>query len=148
MEKVAAKTTEVRRADPAVRRQAVLFVVLGAVTGALLVAGFERYWMPFRDWLLSDPEKSMLRVKLVLLLSGALASAPLLAFAVYLWFLGAKVRSAQEFPPPGYRVVRDTPLVFGEAAMSRGFRLKALALCLGVVAVLLWLQLWRLLPIR
>jgi hypothetical protein len=34
---------EIRRADPAARRRAVLLVVLGALVGSLLIAGFERY---------------------------------------------------------------------------------------------------------
>ena len=136
--------TQVRRADPAARRQAVLFVVLGAFAGGLLILGYERYRIPLRDWILSDPGKFALRVKLVFLLSGAFLAAPLVAFAIYLWSFGASVLRVQQFPPPGYRVIRDTPIIGGQAATSRGRGLKTLALCLGVAAVLLWLLLWRL----
>ena len=136
--------TEILRADPAARRQAALLVVLGALAGALIFVGFERYRIPLRDWVLSEPAKFALRVKLVFLLSGALLSAPLVAFAVYLWSLGAKVLRAQQFPPPGYRVIRDTPIIGGQTAMSRGRVLEVLALCLGVASVVLWLLLWRL----
>jgi hypothetical protein len=136
--------TEVRRADPATRRQAVLFVVLGAFAGAVLIFGFERYYIPFRDWLLSEPEKFRLRVNLVLLVSAVLLSVPLVALAVYLWLLGAKVLHARQFPPPGYRVIRDTPIIDGKAAISRGRGLKVVALFLGVFAVLLCLLMWRL----
>ncbi|HEY7558727.1 MAG TPA: hypothetical protein VIH18_28385 [Candidatus Binatia bacterium] len=139
--------TEIRRADPVARRQAVLFVVFGALAGALLVVGFERYRNPLRDWFLSEPEKSANRVKLVFFVSGVFLSAPLVAFAVYLWSLGAKVLRANQFPPPGYRVIRDTPVVGGQAAMSRGRGLKILALCLGVASAMLWLLLWRLVSI-
>jgi hypothetical protein len=135
---------EVRRADPAVRRQAVLLVALGTAVGALLILGLERYRTPLRDWLLSEPAERARRVKLVLSLTVALLSAPLVAFAAYLWFLGAKVVRAGAFPPPGYRVIRDTPVIAGPAAVSRGRGLKALALGLGVAAALLWLLLWRL----
>ena len=31
--------------------------------------------------------------------------------AAYLWSLGAKVLRAREFPPPGHRVIRDTPVI-------------------------------------
>jgi hypothetical protein len=136
--------TEIRRADPAARRQAVLFVVFGALAGALLLVGFERYRIPLRDWVLSEPEESAHRVKLVFLVSGALLSAPLAAFAIYLWSLGAEVLRVHQFPPPGYSVIRDTPVVGGQAAASRGRGLKILALCLGVVSAMLWLLLWRL----
>jgi hypothetical protein len=134
--------TEVRKADPAARRQAVVLVVFGALVGALLILGFERYRTPLHDWLLSDPRELGHRVKLVFLLAAALLSAPLAAFAAYLWSLGAKVIRAGEFPPPGYRVIRDTPVIAGRGAVLRGRSLKALALSLGVASVLLWMLLW------
>ena len=134
--------TEVRRADPAARRQAVVLVVLGAVVGALLILGFERYRTPLRDWLLSEPGELGYRVRLVFFLSAAVLSAPLVAFAVYLWSLGAKVLRARQFPPPGYR---DTPVIGGQAAVLRGRGLKVLAVCLALASALLWLLLlWRL----
>jgi hypothetical protein len=132
------------RADPTARRQALLLLVLGAIAGTLLLVGFERYWIPLHDWLLSEPGKFRLRVNLVLLVSAVLLSVPLLAFTAYLWSFGAAVLRAKQFPPPGYRVIRDTPVIDGRAAISRGRGLKMLALCLGVVAAVLWLLLWRL----
>ena len=134
--------TEVRRADPAARRQAVLLVVLGTVVGLLLILGFERYRTQLRDSLVSEPGELARRVKLVFSLAAALLSAPLVAFAAYLWSLGAKVVRAGVFPPPGYRVIRDTPVITGPAAESRGRLLKVLALCLGLASALLWLLLW------
>jgi hypothetical protein len=134
--------TEVRTADPALRRQAVLLVVLGTVIGALLILAFERYRTPLRDWLLSEPGEQVRRVRLVVSLTAVLLSAPLVTFAAYLWSFGAKVVRAGVFPPPGYRVIRDTPVIAGPAAVLRGRGLKALALCLGVSSALLWLLLW------
>ena len=89
--------TEVRRADPAARRQAVRFVILGALIGTVLIVGFERYRTPVRDWLLFKPEELAHRVKLVFLLSAVVLSAPLLAFAVYLWSLGPKYCARDSF---------------------------------------------------
>jgi hypothetical protein len=136
--------TEVRRADPAAKRQALVFVILGAFAGAVLMIGFERYRIPLRDWVLSEPGKFGFRLRLVFLVTGVLLSVPLVTFAIYLWALGARVLRAQQFPPPGYRVIRDTPVVEGQAAIFRGRGLKVLALCLGMVAVLLWLLFGRL----
>jgi hypothetical protein len=136
--------TEIRKADPAARRQALLFVILGALVGSLLIVGYERYSMPFRDWLLSEPGDLSHRLRLGFFLAAAFLSVPLLVFAVYLWSLGVKALRAREFPPPGYRVIRDTPVIGGHAAVLRGRGLKIVALCLGVASVLLWLLLWRL----
>jgi hypothetical protein len=79
---------------------------------------------------------------LVFLLLAGLLLAPLLAFAAYLWSLGGKVVRAQEFPPPGRRVIRDTPLITGEKAVSRGRLRKVLALACGIAAAVLGLLLW------
>lgn len=86
-------------------------------------------------------------MKLVFLLTAVLSSAPLAALAAYLWSLGGKVVRAGEFPPPGHRAIRDTPVIAGPAGVSRGRGLKALALCLGVASALLWLLLWRLVAV-
>ena len=80
---------EVLRGDSATRKRAVLLIILGAFTGTVLIIGFEHYRTPLRNWLLSEPGELAHRVKLLFLLSSALLSAPLLAFAVYLWLIGA-----------------------------------------------------------
>jgi hypothetical protein len=136
--------TEIRRADPAARRRAILLVVLGALGGTLLIAGAAHFRAPLLDSLLSEPRERASRLRLLLLLAAAGLSVPLVLFAAHLWSLGSRVLQARQFPPPGYRVIRDTPVVVGPAAIARGRGLKALALFLGAAAVLLSLLLWRL----
>ena len=111
--------TEVRRADPAARRTAALVLVAGTRAGALLLVAFTRYRVALSDWVLAlaDPGSTAQRVKLVLLLPAAVLLAPLLALAVYLCAVGGRVVRAREFPPPGLRVIRDTPIVTGERAV-------------------------------
>ena len=74
---------------------------------------------------------------------GCYAVSPLIALAIYLWSLGAKLLP-EEFPPPGYRVICDTRIVAGQSAVMRGRGLKVLALGLDGISALLWLLLWRL----
>lgn len=135
--------TDVRRADPAVRRQAVLVLVIGTCVGALLIVAFERYRILLSDWVLADPAVSARRLRLVLLGLAAIFLVPLLAFAAYLWSLGQRVVRAREFPPPGLRVIRDTPVVTDGRAISRGRLLKLLALACGIAAAALGFLLWR-----
>jgi hypothetical protein len=134
--------TEIRKADPVARRRALWQVVLGAAVGAALILGLERCRAPLRDWLLSEPAELPRRVRLVLFIAGSLVSVPLIALAMYLWAMGTRVIRAGEFPPPGYAVIRDTPVLVGTAAVSRGRSLKALALSLAAGAALWWLLLW------
>lgn len=130
---------EVQKADPAARRQAVLVIVFATAAGALLIAGFEHFREPFREWLSSEPAETARRAKLAVYVSALILSAPVIAFAIYLWLFGARVLRAQHFPPPGFRVIRDTPAVGGRGAMNRGHVIQILAVCLGVSAALLWL---------
>ena len=136
--------TEVRRAEPTARWMAALILVAGTCIGALLLVAFTRYRTPLSVWVLADPGSSAQRVKLVLLLPAALLLAPFLALAAYLWVLGGKVVRAREFPPPGLRVIRDTPIVTGERAVSRGRLLKVLALGCCIACAVLAVLLWRL----
>ena len=133
---------EVQKADPAARRQAVLMIVFATAIGALLIAGFEHFREPFREWLSSEPAETARRVELAIYVSAFIVSAPVIAFAIYFWLLGARVLRAQQFPPPGFRVIRDTPVVGGRGAMLRGHAIQVLAVCLGVSAALLWFFLW------
>lgn len=135
---------EVQKADPAARRKAVLVIVFATAAGALLIAGFEHFHEPFREWLSSEPAETARRARLAIYVSTFILSAPVIAFAIYLWLLGARVLRAQQFPPPGFRVIRDTPVVGGRGAVTRGHAIQILAVCLGVSAALLWLFFWRL----
>jgi hypothetical protein len=98
----------------------VVLVIVGVLAATLLIVGFKRYGTPLRNWLLAAPGELGYRVRLVFFLSAAVLSAPLVAFAVYLWSLGAKVLRARQFPPPGYRVIRDTPVIGGQAQYCAG----------------------------
>jgi hypothetical protein len=136
--------TEVQRADPVARRRAVLLVAGGAVMGVLLIAAFERARAPLGDWIRSDPGQAARRAQRVALVSSGVLVAPLFGLATYLWLLGARVVRAGRFPAPGQRVLRDTPVLRGQPAVSRGRGVQALAVCLGAAAALLLVLCWRL----
>jgi hypothetical protein len=138
---------ELRRADPAARRQAVLLVLAGACLGALLIVVLERYRIPLRDWVLANPGASAHRRQLVVLLLAVALFAPLLAFGAYLWSLGGKVARTREFPPRGVRVVRDTPVLTGDRAVSRGRLFQLLGLGCAIACAVMGLLLWRLLSV-
>src|SRR5262245_36420821 len=136
--------SDIQKADPAARRQAVWLLIAGTLVGVLLILGFERYRTALREWIGSEPGDATHRLTVTLVALAVLLSAPAVAFAVYLWSLGARVLRAQQFPPPGYRAIRDTPIVSGPAAALRGHAFRVLAVCLGAASLLFWLMVWRL----
>lgn len=138
--------TELRKADPEARRQALLIVVAGALVGVLCLLAIERYRDPLLDWISAEPAASAQRFRRVLLAAAALLTLPLLGIAAYLWALGRRIEAAAAFPPPGMRVIRDTPVVSGASAVSRGRWLKRLALICVIAALALGWMLWRLAP--
>ena len=133
--------TSIRPADLRARRQAILLVLVGTIAGALAIAALDHYRAPLETWLLSDPKQRADRLSLASWSLAAAVALPLTGLAAYLWSIGVKAIRGQEFPPPGVRVIRDTPIHTGGAAIRRGHMLKALALALsGAAAGLLWVM--------
>jgi hypothetical protein len=133
-----------RRANPAFRRLAIVALVAGLCAGALLLAAFERNRGALVDWVRADPARSSERIELILAVFAVLLLAPLVAMAGYLSLLGRRAVLTQEFPPPGFRVIRDTPIISGDQAVSRGRWLQGVAVMLTVASVVIGLLIWRL----
>ena len=128
---------EVQKADPEARRKAILVLIFAAALGGLLISGFDHFREPFREWLQSDPAETARRARLALSVSMFVLFVPTIAFAIYFWLLGKKVLLSQQFPPPGYRVTRDTHIVRGAAAVTRGHAIQILAAGIGASATVL-----------
>ena len=98
-----------------------------------LIAGAGLIWAlqgaAAQAWL----ESMLLHHPRVLALALFVFMAPIGWFAVHLYRLGARVRRAQRFPPPGVPVVRDTPILSGAKALSRARWMQALAAMLMVM---------------
>jgi hypothetical protein len=132
-----------RRADPNVRRFALVALVAAAALGVALIGARSWYSEPVANWLLEDPALTQSRGRLLLLGAGALLVFPLGLFAVYFWRLGSRVVASREFPPEGMALVRDTEIITGDAALAHGRGLKALAIILVIGMAALGGTLWR-----
>jgi hypothetical protein len=84
------------------------------------------------------------RLQFLFLLLSVVLTFPLIAFAIYVWTLAKKIIRAREFPPPGLRVLRDTPIITGEKAFARGRLLQVFAVICAITSVLLNFLFWRL----
>src|SRR5262249_12284723 len=110
---------DVRQADAGFRRLAVGVLVAGVCAGAVLIQLVERYRGALAEWVRADAGQSAQRVELILATFAVLLVAPLVAMAAYLSLLGRRTARTGEYPPPGFRVIRDTPIVRGHEALSR-----------------------------
>lgn len=126
-------TVAIRRADPEARRLAAWIAVSGAVAGISLLLLALGYQEALRDWLLSDPARTPARLRYVVAVLAALVAGPAFACSAVVWWVARLTERAGEFPPPGVPVVRDTPVLTGDAARSRARVLKALALAIALV---------------
>ena len=136
--------SEIQKADPKARRQALLLAIIGTIVGAALILGFDSNRSVLQEWILSEPSKLADRIIVVLLAPACVLSALLLCLGAYCWVLGARVSGAQQYPPPAQAVIRDTRVVRGRPAVHRGNMLKALAVCIIAAAFLLPIAFWRL----
>ena len=134
--------TQVRQADAAARRRALVLLGGGAVVGGLIIVAQSWFREPVRAWLLDDPAATVTRARLLLAGAGTLLVAPLIVFAVYAWRLGAQTIAAREFPPPGRAVIRDTPVITGDAALAHARGLQALSVMLVVAAAAIGAMFW------
>jgi len=132
---------EIQAADPRSRRLAVTIVGCAAAAGALLIIVAQQFRPEFEAWLQQDLRA---RFRLVIAALTIATTGPVLALAAYSWDLGRRIVRAGRFPPPALRLIRDTPVVTGEAARRRGRLIQWFAAALGLAAVFLAVFLWRL----
>lgn len=136
---------DVEPADPVARRRALWTLGATAVFGAAAIMAFLNARPALQEWLDQDAAARPGRVRLAVGVLGLALAAPVAAMAVYVWRFGARVRAGERFPPAGTAVVRDTPILRGEAAERRGAALQWLAALVAAAAVTLLGLLWRLL---
>lgn len=71
----------------------------------------------------------------------------ILVLGAVLWHSALRTHAAGQYPPPGTRVLRDTPVLEGEAALRRARLLRMVAVLCLFVAVALVLLAWRVAPL-
>jgi hypothetical protein len=135
---------ELQKADPGARRAAAFLVAIAAVVGAGTILLTRSYFPDVGEWIAEDPAAIVPRVRTVAVVLSAALAVPTLAVTVYLWLTGARIVRAEQFPPPGAAVTRDTVVLRGAAARRRGRTLQVLGGILALAAAGLVTVLWRL----
>src|SRR5262245_26611334 len=99
---------ELLHADSRFRRL-VMFALIVTVGLGGLALGALQAWLTGATG--SPPTASQLLVVFICVLVTSVVALAILS--VYLWRYGARARSASQFPPPGAKVIRDTPVLRG-----------------------------------
>src|SRR5262245_1355683 len=107
---------EIVKADPRLRRQLVLVLLLILAVGLAALA-----WAPGELAMilaLARESPGEARIRTVLLLGALVAPVVLLGLLAGADTIGRAVATfrSDRFPPPGMRVLRDTPVIRGRAA--------------------------------
>lgn len=106
----------IQRADPRFRRQVLTALLLFLLAGALAYPRLRAYLDETTALAAYDPDGAAMRVRRVLIVFAAVNAVVSIGLAAYMCSLGVRTHRAQRFPPPGVRVIRDTPVRTGRRA--------------------------------
>jgi hypothetical protein len=124
----------VQQADQAARRTAVVLLLFAAAAGLMLIFGASLAQPTVQAWVEQDLRP---RLTIVVVVMMIFAAGPPLGLALYLWRFGSRVIAASRFPPPDMRVVKDTAIITGESARSRGRVMRIFAAMIAGGALLI-----------
>lgn len=127
---------EIQRADRKLRA----VVIAGAAAAWVALSFFLSSWFSALNQLPRPAALSQLHAAHAVCL--ALMCLCVVAMGALLWRYGTCVALHAQTPPPGWRVLRDTQIVRGEAAVRQGRWLRvaggALFICAFVLAPVFW----------
>ncbi len=108
------------KADPALRKKTIVFVVAASLLGLVLIVFFQSELGRVDELARENPQaalEQLLNRLHLLALSMTLLFVP---FSLYLLYVSIRTYRTSRFPPPGTRVIRDTRIVTGRRARMRG----------------------------
>jgi len=133
---------EIQRADTRLRRVTIVVILLAAIAaaGVILIA---HDWM-MQQALASTPEQLVAQMRRWLGWASIGCGACLLALATHAWRRGRAAIAQRRWPVANARVLRDTPVKHGDAALGVARLLNLVALMLLAFAVAMVALSWRL----
>lgn len=134
---------EIQHASPEARRHALALVLILAALGAAGLWLVERSLDRAFD--MATGKADLAAARTTVLAVGVGLGLGLLAVGVWMIALGRRIGAAGRYPTPSMKVIHDTPVRRGPAAVRMARILYAGALVLGLGGIAIPLALWRLL---
>jgi hypothetical protein len=125
---------EIHRADPALRKLMLYAAVLVAAAVIVGVIIFQRW---YADVQLLPPDQAWRALLLAMTWIAAAMLLIVVAGSVYALRLGTRIKRIGQYPPNEARMLRDTVILHGKQARSRGNLLQMVGALLLVLALLL-----------
>lgn len=134
---------EIQKADPKARKKAIWIVLVASILGTLILLpfSFSSSNTMFQTWMES---KLLYAVRYPLLAAGisGVLITPILCAALYLFQYSRKCVASEKIPPPGYSVIKDTPVLRGSSAITRGRLVQILSMILCFASISIPLMIW------
>jgi len=130
---------DIQRADSRSRKFAILALAGILFGGVVLSVQFESWIEDVRSMPVEAAREFLTRV---LSWSVGIGTVAIAVVGCYFWWWGRRVRRTLRFPLPGATVLRDTSILEGEAAASRGRLLQFLGVTLIFCAVAVVIGSW------
>ncbi len=104
-------------ADPAYRKKVIKILLISAIAGFLILAVLSK--VIDKQVESGDPGKliGLMTLLIALMVTG------LTGYSIYLVRIAIKTKRQAQFPPPGMKVIRDTPILYDDAARQRAKQL-------------------------
>jgi len=133
---------DIQRADSRSRKFAILALAGILFGGVVLSVQFESWIEDVRSVPVEAARESLTTV---FSWSVGIGTVVIALAGCHFWWWGRRVRRTLRFPPPGATVLRDTAILEGEAAASRGRLLQFLGVTLIFCAVAVVIGSWLIL---
>jgi hypothetical protein len=128
---------EILRADPRLRHGTLLVVLILLGLGVVGLFGLDRYLQGVAADAQLEPEAVFRKIFNLLRLSFVAGGVGLILSGAYLGRFAMRILASGQFPPPGARVIRDTPILRGAPAKRQGRSMATLAILLVVLGLAL-----------
>ena len=127
--------SEIQLADPAARKRAIWIAIVAiSAAGVLaLVAHFKEGQVV--AWLTENSD-TMIRQPGIVFAVVFIAMLPLVCFSAYMFNQARKIIRSERIPPPGQKVIKDTPVITGRKALRQGRILRILTIIMTVFFLL------------
>ena len=134
-------TDKIQPADPGARRKSLWLLCVGTIIGTCVILAIEFFREDIQQWFQRNFEY-LLENSIIVFFFSLVLMVPILVGEIYLLLLGNRTVRAKRFPPPGYAVVRDTPILEGARGLRRGRIMQALSLLLLISTAAIPFVLW------